>query len=62
MDLSGNEIKMKCKWYENIYDGDIYSESDCGKIFQFSDNGFELDFKFCPYCGKEIEVIKYQEK
>jgi len=50
----------KCQWRQSKdrdEDG-IYSTS-CGGMFYF-DNGSLSDneFKFCPYCGREIEEVE----
>jgi len=41
------EAGGKCKWI----DINILYKTSCGEI---SDD-FDNDFKFCPYCGREIE-------
>jgi len=48
----------KCKW-EYLNFGEIYYETECDNAFQFNDGGLKENdyFKFCPYCGKEIEEI-----
>jgi hypothetical protein len=44
----------KCKW---TYDDDGYYDTSCDNAFVFiSDGPLENDFKYCPYCGREIEV------
>ena len=47
----------KCLWIcPNGYEYDNVTESECGQSHVFN-NGTptENHFKFCPYCGKEIE-------
>lgn len=48
-------IKTPCVWKYSI---DGYYLTECEKAFEFShDEPFENgEFKYCPYCGKEIEV------
>ena len=48
--------KQTCKW--TFDDLDCYYETSCGQSFCFSDDRESLTqdgFKFCPYCGEEIE-------
>jgi len=46
--------KTKCEWDR---DNDGCYESTCENAFEFNDGTFEENgFKFCPYCGREIEV------
>ena len=50
----------KCKWSkcENS-DETIYYETSCDNATQFLEDGIEdNNYKFCPYCGKEIEEVK----
>jgi len=50
-----------CKWKQdgfNLVEHD-YWETTCGNLFQFYNRGPEQNhFKFCPYCGKPIEVVE----
>jgi hypothetical protein len=48
-----------CKWYpEDSYDNEHFSTS-CEEIQHFSDGDIQSNgYKFCPYCGKEIEEVK----
>ena len=49
----------RCAWREDE-DGSWWS--DCDNGFVFNDAGpHENQFKFCPYCGKEITVNLFQE-
>ena len=44
---------MTCKW---TWNGDGFYQTSCGNSFFFeSGNIKENNFKYCPYCGKEIE-------
>lgn len=46
---------MKCLWKFDDLDG-IY-ESACGKNFFFETGTVEENgFKFCPFCGRELET------
>lgn len=46
---------MKCLWKFDDLDG-IY-ESACGKNFFFETGTAEENgFRFCPFCGKELET------
>jgi hypothetical protein len=41
-----------CSWTEN--EGGCH-DTQCGHAFEFTNDGVkENDFKFCPFCGKEI--------
>jgi len=48
----------KCTWtVDPSWDEDDIWETDCDNTFQFTTDGpKENRFKFCPYCGKVIEV------
>jgi len=50
----------KCKWVINESpDETIYYETSCNNAFTFIEDGIEdNNYKFCPYCGKEIEEVK----
>jgi len=51
-------MEEKCEWRP---DSDDWVDENCwnacgGNMFVFNDGGpFENGFKYCPYCGKEIE-------
>ncbi|MCP5019605.1 MAG: hypothetical protein GY938_30630 [Ketobacter sp.] len=50
-----------CKWHENGFhlEEHGYWETGCENMFQFGNGGpKENHFKFCPYCGQEIEVVE----
>jgi len=50
------QIITGCLWR---WDGDGFYRTLCGKTFFFdSGNVGENDFKYCPYCGKKIQVKK----
>lgn len=46
----------KCRWI--LIDGDYgFWQTGCNNGFEFTDSKpKENHFKFCPYCGREIEV------
>lgn len=51
---------MKCLWKFDDLDG-IY-ESACGKNFFFETGTAEENgFKFCPFCGKQLETNNADE-
>ena len=46
-----------CKWTEN--ENGLW-ETDCNDSFEFYSSGpVENGMKFCPYCGKPLEEVKY---
>lgn len=46
----------KCKWIFDINHG--YYDTECEEGQYFTDGGIkENHYKFCPYCGKEIQEI-----
>jgi len=49
----------ECKWKEAREFGDIYYETSCGGDIVFTDGTpEENEYRFCPYCGKEIKIIE----
>jgi hypothetical protein len=48
-----------CKWYDvSDWEGGRNYETECGEIQYFVDGTVKKNkYKFCPYCGKKIEVI-----
>lgn len=55
--------KQTCKWEEQEYCHDeFYYDTQCKLSFEFLGgsklNEIDTDFKYCPYCGKEIEEVK----
>ena len=50
----------KCRWMKDqyhLYFGGAY-DSGCGEEHQFQQGELEdSGYKYCPYCGKEIEEI-----
>jgi DNA-directed RNA polymerase subunit RPC12/RpoP len=50
-------MNKTCKWvYEEYYD---YWETECGESQQFIEDGIkENNYKYCPYCGKNIIETK----
>ena len=46
-----------CEWKYN--DTEYYWESSCEHLHIFmSDGPKENEYRFCPYCGKKIEVVE----
>lgn len=47
--------EYQCEWIlEDPANSRVY-ETSCDKIMQFSVDGIEEnEFKYCPFCGKEI--------
>ena len=44
----------KCRWVLDSFNG--YHYTDCSHAFIFNEEGAEENgFKFCPFCGKELE-------
>ena len=47
-----------CKWVASESDWGDFFETTCGNTFQFTVDGVtENQFKYCPYCGGEIEPV-----
>jgi len=52
----GEVVRKSCKWTENS-DG-VY-ETECDQAFEFIAGYLqENKFRFCPYCGGKIKVMK----
>jgi hypothetical protein len=48
--------KKTCEW---TYEEDNYYTTSCSEAFFFvSGNWQEHNFKYCPFCGKEINEVK----
>lgn len=43
----------RCEWHYDAIDCNY--ETDCGEAFCFNYHPPENEFKFCPYCSKEIK-------
>ena len=55
--VESNEV---CEWAQNGDETGYYS-SGCWGRFYFNDYGIVGNgFKFCPFCGKVIEEIKWE--
>lgn len=61
-----DEIK-KCKW-ARVFDGHFNigcvgktKKRGNGNFKKDDHNPAQWDFKYCPYCGREIELIKTKE-
>lgn len=53
--------KETCKWKLSTdwYDDEIVYEASCDNSHWFEDGNTRFNrFKWCPYCGKEIEEVK----
>lgn len=50
----------KCRWLqEEAPDGDSYHHTSCDNYPYFIEGGIKDNrYKYCPYCGKEIEEVK----
>jgi len=49
----------KCEWEW----GDCYWDTGCGRAFEFNDGTpTDNDFRYCPYCGKELVESGYVEE
>lgn len=48
-----------CAWKRD----DDYWETSCGDAFQFADGGpGENNMRFCPYCGRALQVLALIEE
>lgn len=57
-DYPKNLSHKKCKWKIND-DFNTWVMSECGKEYYMahvSFSSFFKNYKYCPYCGKEIEI------
>ena len=53
---------LKCIWSQEDENSDIWSTS-CGENFILNEGTPEENkFKFCNYCGKEIEQDEWKEE
>ena len=51
------KMKTVCKWKR--YEDEDYWETDCDNAFCTIEGSLrDNNFKFCPYCGKEIKEVK----
>lgn len=49
-----------CQWFQEHDEGVWWT--DCGNAFVFEDGGpIQNGFKFCGYCGKQLEENKEHE-
>ena len=52
-------IKILCIWFE---DDDGTWATSCGQKHEFMCDGPEENhYKYCPYCGKNIETVDFEE-
>jgi len=54
------EIFGTCKWSLEVdSDTTAWHKTSCNESFHTYSGTFkDINFKFCPYCGKEIEEVK----
>lgn len=53
-----DKFDLVCTWSACGDDDRTLYDTDCGNIFEFMNDGpIENRMKFCPYCGKRIEVV-----
>lgn len=53
--------KETCRWKltTDWYDDEIVYETSCNSYHWFDEGNTKFNrFKYCPYCGKEIDEIK----
>ena len=57
------DARGKCLWvYDVVFDCGNW-ETQCGEMFEFvTDGPVENKFKFCPYCGGELELTITKEE
>ena len=49
-----------CEWFNDGHD-DVFYET-CGPGFTFFEGGVTAnEFKFCPYCGRQIKEVRPEE-
>ena len=60
--MTGYEDKY-CQWVEVVDpDGEMLHETECNNTHVFmAGNCTDNDYRFCPYCGKEISEILHEE-
>ena len=51
-------VPDKCVWEFDSNEDQEHYDTACGHAFWFSYTKRDKEFKFCPYCGKEIEEAK----
>jgi len=56
-EIGGGAVNETCQWQNDC--DDTYSTECRNNFFFVDENGLkENNFKFCPFCGKEIKEIK----
>lgn len=52
-----------CQWIDDeVLDGDSMYETECGQAQQFTVGDIEdNNYKFCPFCGKEIAEVETEK-
>lgn len=55
---------MNCRWTPVMeFDDDIAWDTGCDETFAFIDGGpTENRVKFCPYCGKPLEIQEMESQ
>lgn len=48
-------MKNKCVYTYSVIDFDTIYDSGCSEYYFLHSDSDVLYFKYCPYCGKEIE-------
>lgn len=52
-----------CQWYLDDIGGDSVWETECKRAFEFNSDGpKENEFKFCPYCGRQLTPVLHSEE
>lgn len=53
---------MTCVWTKDDHPLAPHHATSCGEGFIFTEgNAKENEFKYCPYCGEEIEEVSEDE-
>jgi hypothetical protein len=48
-----------CEWKEENDHNDAYYDTSCDRALLFNVGGVEFNqFKYCPFCQKQIKVVK----
>jgi rRNA maturation endonuclease Nob1 len=55
-------VKSSCSWRIVCFESNLFS-TECKKVFSFNEGGpKENEFDLCPFCGKKIEEILFEEE
>jgi hypothetical protein len=52
---------IKTTYYEKDPDYTFYDPGCLTVSYKWNFNEIKENFKYCPYCGREIEVIEYDK-